>query len=173
MTLGKAKLIQIILLVICCITFIIGLGLSMRAGEERAHDLSKVKVGLESKEVYFNPDERGYRNGAYHIRLHYVIQNNTRSTICTVYVETVVYDQNGKELGTIKTNFGEGSNEGLWLKPGQSVTLDSDFLSGVPVDDSFFIAFYENELSEFRIVNEATQARFEDGTYFQNGGWGS
>ena len=57
MTLGKAKLIQIILLVICCITFLIGLGLSMRAGEERAHDLSKVKVELESKEVSFHPEE--------------------------------------------------------------------------------------------------------------------
>ena len=173
MTLGKAKLIQIILLVICCITFIIGLGLSMRAGRARAHDLSRVKVEIQSKEVYFNSEERGYRNGAYHIRLQYVIQNNTDSTICTVYVETAVYDQNGTKIGTIKTNFGEGSSEGLWLKPGQSVTLDSEFLAGVPVDDSFFIAFYENELTAFRIVNEATQARFEDGTYFQNGGWGS
>lgn len=173
MNLGRAKLIQIILLVICCITFIIGLGLSKRAGEERAHDLSKVKVEIQSKEVYFNPDERGYRNGAYHIRLQYVIQNNTSRTICTVYVETTVYDQNGKELGTIKTSFGDGTNEGLWLKPGQSVTLQSDFFESVPVDNDFFVVLYENELTEFRLVNEATQARFEDGTYFQSGGWGS
>ena len=130
MNLGRAKLIQIILLVICCITFIVGLGLSKRAGEERAHDLSKVKVEIESKEVYFNPEERGYRNGAYHIRLQYVIQNNTSRTICTVYVETTVYDQNGKELGTIKTSFGDGTNEGLWLKPGQSV----DVTFGIPLE---------------------------------------
>ena len=143
------------------------MGLSLRADKDRAHDLKKISVDLQSKEVYFNAEERGYRNGAYHICVHYSVKNNTKSTICTFYVETYVYDNNGKLLGTIKTSFGDGSNEGLQLKPGQSVTLDSEFSEGVPVSDSFFIAFYENNLSEFRILNEVKQACFEDGIYFQ------
>lgn len=168
MTVEKARVVRIVLFVVACLTFVYGLIKSQGADNARAHDLSKIVVELQSKNVYFNSDEDGYRNGAYHINIQYSIHNNTSHTICTLYVETFVYDKKGKELGTLKTTFGEGSNEGLWLEPGKTVTIESDYFESVPVDNDFFIVLYENKLSTFRIENKVISARFEDGLYFQN-----
>lgn len=160
MTVKKAKVIRIILLIIACVSFLYGLALSERADTERAHSVKKVLVQVQSKQVYYNAEERGYSNGAYHIVLSYSVQNDTEVPINSLELETYVYNNAGKQLGTVKTSFSD-----INLQPGHDTEIKADFADGVPVSDVFFIAFYENELSDFQIENKVLSVGFQDGSW--------
>lgn len=161
MAVDSTRIIRKILLVIACVAMLVGIGLSKAAAKERAHDITKIKLQIVSKESYYNPQESPYVNGCYYIKLTYRIKNNTDSIVGGVSVKTYVYDKTGTLLATIDSSFG-GDYHTMALKPGESATKTTDISHGKPENDDAFVSLYCNELSDFRFEYEVTWVYFDN-----------
>ena len=159
MSISVAKKIRIALLVVACITFIVGIVLSKKADEKDARDLSKITAEVIGKETHFNEYEKGYTTGMYYIDLTYTIKNSGRSTWCYLEVTTFVYDKNDRNIGKIKSTFGESYGPSdLKLAPGESVKQYTQLKDNIP--DDFFVTLYDSDLSDLKFECQITYGSY-------------
>ncbi|MBR3436410.1 MAG: hypothetical protein IKG97_01510 [Lachnospiraceae bacterium] len=162
MNLRTLKIIRIILLVLACIAFFVGIGLSQKAEKARKTDLSKINVKIVGKECYYNQFEAPYTNGYYHILLTYELTNKTKVDWKYLSVETIVYDKNGKTIGSLTAEFGNSYGaSNLKLKVGEKATRDSELKDNMP--STFFMTLYDSDLSDLTFESEITY-----GTYYES-----
>lgn len=163
MSIKVFKTIRIILLVVSCITLIAGIVLSKQADEEDRRDLSKIDIQVTEKRAYYSQPESVYSSGKYHVELTFQIQNTGRSTWTSLSVTTVVYDKNGRNLGTINSTFdaGYGINQtsvSKLVSPGETVRWCTELVEAYPND--FMMELYEKDISAFRFESSITYGRY-------------
>lgn len=146
------KIIRIVLLVIACITFFVGLSFSKIASDKAAHDLSKIKVSITQKST-----------SSSEVYLTYEIKNNTKVNWSYLEIKTYVYDKSGNSLGAITATLGTNySNSDLKLEKGKKiskkVTLKYD-------NSDFMQTLYDANLSDLVFESEVTY-----GSYYNSNG---
>lgn len=153
----KAKKFQIILLVIACIVFIVGLVLSSKAEKERAHNIEDIEIKIVDS---YKKSEGNH----YYVYTDFKITNDTKETLEYLEVTTYFTDKNGKSIGHMTSSFGSNWSwdSGLALESGESVTTTTYLEESYYNWGTLFEALYENGVSAYDVRYEITYASWAD-----------
>ena len=157
MNLKKAKTIRTLLLVIACITLMVGFFQSAAADKVRKHNPEKIDIEIAQI-------ESKYDSSKYYVVMDYEISNNTSVKLDYVKVITYVYDIDDRRLGTITSEFGNSYSNSINVQSGGSV-IQSTSLSANQNSSSFtdvFVELYNNGMTNARFEYEIVSAKWSD-----------
>ena len=156
MNVKTAKVIRIVLLVVACITVIVGIKKSQKAAKEAATDVSKINVQITDMNCHQEQND-----GRYYIDFSFQITNKTNVDWGYLKVQTHVFDKNGTSLGTITSEFGQSKRSSdLILKVGETVTKESSIAENANSPGDFFMSIYESNFSDLRFESEVTYGSY-------------
>lgn len=162
MNYNVAKKIRVILLVIACITVIVGFFLSKTYEDKAAHNPENIKIEMISC-------ESKYDDANYYVYMGYKIDNSTKATIDYIAITTYISDKDGKSIGTITSDFGSiYSDSALNLDPEKEVIKET-YLSerqAAYSHSDMFIELYNNGIEDLVITYEITSVKWSDGYYY-------
>ena len=152
----KIRVIHAWLLILSCITFVVGLVLTKTATDKRNHDVEDIAIRIANIETQI---DEGYYSTDYYVYMAFEIDNNTKATL--EYLNVVFYftDNNGKSIGKITSTFG---NEMKSIEKGEKGITTSYISESGEKWDSLFYELYYNGLENCNVSYEITNAGWSD-----------
>ena len=116
----------------------------IRACNSSKHNVNDIKINITNKRV--KTEESGYYTTTYYIYFEFLLENKSKTDIDCIKLTTYVADGNGKEIGSIKSEFGGYNSNSLNLSVG-AVKKTEIYISAGSVNESeFFYELYNNDL---------------------------
>ena len=157
MNFKTANTIRKILLIIACISFIVGLVWSHQYMRKKAHNPEDIKITLLES-------ESKYDDKYYYVYMDFKIENDTDATIDYLAITTYFTDKQGKEIGTMTSTYGGYHSSALNLKPSEKVIKET-YLSEFKTKSSYsdlFTRLYLNGIEDITITYEITTVDWSD-----------
>ena len=147
------------LFALVCVSFIVGLVLSIEADKVRNHNPEDIVINLKSS-------REETKDNRFYVYMDFDIMNKSGAKIHSVSFKTHVEDKNGNSIGSITTTFGSPYflSGSLELEKKNSITktsyLDESLYS--LQDNSLMHGIYENGLESYNLRIEITEVRWTD-----------
>ena len=159
MKIKTVGLIRNILFACVCISFVVGLVLSIEADKERKHNPDNILVTIEDSRASLSDNK-------FFVYVDYEITNRTDVELKYVDLKTYIEDENGRLLGTLTTTFGSTYSVSNSLSLGSKKSMVKTSYVSESVywldEGDMLYEIYKNGLDSYNLRCEITAAAWSD-----------
>ena len=157
MKLEKIRVIQVWVLILTCILFLVGIGLTYPETEKREHNPENIKIKIVDSEAKI---QSGSYSQKYRVYMDLEIENKTKVALRGVSVTFYFKNKSGKLIGSMNSTLGNGAKK---IETNKKEIFTSYLEESGGNWDALFTELYENGLKNCDVSYEVTGAIWDDG----------